>query len=103
VLRLRDADVKQVKALLERVFELEMLHDHRVSIEIMPHVAMVVVIGENMKGTPGIAGRSFGALGRKGINLIAIAQGSSEISISFAVKSSEVKDAVQAIHDEFEL
>ena len=99
----RDPDVKPVKALLEKVFELEMLHDQRVSVEIMPHVAMIVVIGENMKGTPGIAGRSFGALGRKGINLIAIAQGSSEISISFAVKSAEVKDAVQAIHDEFQL
>ncbi|MGH9445460.1 MAG: aspartate kinase [Terriglobia bacterium] len=99
----RDADLRQVKALLEKVFELEMLHDQRVSIEIMPHVAIVVAIGENMKGTPGIAGRSFGALGRKGINLIAIAQGSSEISISFAVKASEVKEAVQAIHDEFQL
>lgn len=100
---IRDTDLKPAKALLEKVFELEMLHDNRVSIETMPHVAIVVAIGENMKGTPGIAGRSFGALGRKGINLIAIAQGSSEISISFAVKSSEVKEAVQAIHDEFEL
>jgi aspartokinase/homoserine dehydrogenase 1 len=99
----REGDLKPVRALLERVFELEMLHDNRVSIETMPHVAIVVAIGENMKGTPGIAGRSFGALGRKGINLIAIAQGSSEISISFAVKSAEVKEAVQAIHDEFEL
>lgn len=99
----RDADLKPVKTLLEKVFELEMLHDRRVSIETMPHVAIVVAIGENMKGTPGIAGRSFGALGRKGINLIAIAQGSSEISISFAVKSSDVKEAVQGIHDEFQL
>ncbi len=99
----RDADLKRVKTILEKAFELEMLHDQRVSIEVMPHVAIVVAIGENMKGTPGIAGRSFGALGRKGINLIAIAQGSSEISISFAVKSSDVREAVQAIHDEFHL
>ena len=99
----READLKSVKAFLERVFELEILHDNRVSIETVAHVAIVVAIGENMKGTPGIAGRSFAALGRKGINVIAIAQGSSEISISFAVKSSEVKEAVQSIHDEFEL
>ncbi|HEX5481636.1 MAG TPA: aspartate kinase, partial [Terriglobia bacterium] len=99
----RESDLKRVKAHLERVFELEMLHDNRASIEVMPHVAMVVMIGENMKGTPGIAGRAFSALGREGINIIAIAQGSSEISISFAVKASEVKEAVQAIHEEFQL
>ncbi len=97
------ADLARVKAHLEQVFELELLHDQRASIEIMPHVAIVVAIGENMKGTPGIAGRAFSALGRKGINIIAIAQGASEISISFAVKASEVKDAVQAIHEEFQL
>jgi aspartate kinase len=69
----------------------------------MPHVAIVVAIGENMKGTPGLAGRAFGALGRRAINIIAIAQGSSELSISFAVKSSDVKEAVRAIHEEFQL
>ncbi|MGH9454540.1 MAG: aspartate kinase, partial [Terriglobia bacterium] len=70
----REPDLKRVKAKLEKVFELEMMHDHMVSIETMPHVAIVVTIGENMKGTPGIAGRAFAALGRKGINIIAIAQ-----------------------------
>ncbi len=99
----RDSDLKRVKAKLEKVFELEIMHDHMVAIEVMPHVAIVVTIGENMKGTPGIAGRAFTALGRKGINIIAIAQGSSELSISFAVKSNEVKEAVMAVHEEFEL
>ncbi|MGH9405297.1 MAG: aspartate kinase [Terriglobia bacterium] len=98
-----DKDLKRIKAQLDRAFELEVLHDHRASIEVMPHVAVVVMIGENMKGTPGLAGRAFSALGRRGINIIAIAQGSSEISISFAVKSSEVKDSVQAVHEEFAL
>jgi aspartokinase len=69
----------------------------------MPKIAIVVAIGENMKGTPGIAGRAFSALGRRGINIIAIAQGSSELSISFAVKSTDVKEAVKAIHEEFQL
>jgi bifunctional aspartokinase / homoserine dehydrogenase 1 len=99
----REPDLKHVKAKLEKVFELEMMHDHMVTIEVMPHVAIVVTIGENMKGTPGIAGRAFAALGRKGINIIAIAQGSSELSISFAVKSGDVKEAVMAVHQEFEL
>ncbi len=98
-----DADVSRIKEQLEKTFELEMLHDDRVSIEVMPHVAIVVAVGENMKGLPGIAGRAFGALGKRGINIIAIAQGSSEISISFAVKASDVKEAVKAIHEEFKL
>jgi len=98
-----DADLRRVKANLEKAFELEMLHDYMGAIEVMPHVAIVVAIGENMKGTPGIAGRAFSALGRRGTNIIAIAQGSSELSISFAVKSSDVKEAVNAIHEEFRL
>ena len=69
----------------------------------MSDVAIIVAIGENMKGTPGISGRMFGSLGRCGINIIAIAQGSSELSISFAVKSSDVKEGVKAIHEEFGL
>ena len=80
-----------------------MLHDYVAALEVVPHVAIVVAIGENMRGTPGIAGRAFGSLGRHGINLIAIAQGSSELSISFAMKSSEVREAVKAVHEEFQL
>ncbi len=98
-----DADVRRVKTQLEKTFELELLHDDRVSIEVMPHVAIVVMVGENMKGTPGISGRAFASLGAHGINIIAIAQGSSELSISFAVKAADVKEAVKAIHQEFTL
>jgi len=100
---LHDADLRRVKTHLEKTFELEMLHDDRVTIEVMPHVAIVVMIGENMKGTPGLSGRAFASLGHRGINIIAIAQGSSELSISFAVKASDVKEAVNAIHEEFKL
>jgi aspartokinase/homoserine dehydrogenase 1 len=98
-----DADLLPVRAALEKAFELEMLHDYIAPPEVVPQVAIVVAVGENMKGTPGIAGRAFGALGRRGINIIAIAQGSSELSISLAVRSSDVKEAVAAIHQEFEL
>jgi len=102
-LAVHDADLRRVQNQLEKSFELELLHDYLAAIEVMPHVAIVVAIGENMKGTPGIAGRAFGALGRRGLNIIAIAQGSSELSISFAVKSPDVKEAVKAIHEEFKL
>jgi aspartokinase/homoserine dehydrogenase 1 len=100
---IHDSDLPRVKARLEKTFELEMLHEYVGTLEVMPKIAIVVAVGENMKGTPGIAGRAFGALGAKGINIIAIAQGSSELSISFAVKSSDVKDAVKAVHEEFQL
>lgn len=100
---LHDADLPRVRARLEKTFELEMLHEYVGTLEVMPKIAIIVAVGENMKGTPGIAGRAFSALGKKGINIIAIAQGSSELSISFAVKSSDVKEAVKAIHDEFQL
>jgi bifunctional aspartokinase / homoserine dehydrogenase 1 len=97
------ADLPRVKAELEKAFELEILHDYVGMLEVMPDVAIVVTVGENMKGTPGITGRAFGALGRKRINIIAIAQGSSELSISFAIKSSDMKEAVNSIHEEFHL
>jgi aspartate kinase len=100
---IHEGDLPRVKARLEKTFELEMLHEYVGTLEVMPKIAIVVAVGENMKGTPGIAGRAFSALGRRGINIIAIAQGSSELSISFAVKSADVKEAVQAIHEEFQL
>ena len=57
------------------------------------------VVGEGMIRTPGVAGRVFGALGRKGINVIAIAQGSSEVSISLVVDAADAEAAVQALHE----
>jgi len=62
-------------------------------------VVIATVVGEGMKSTPGVAGQIFSALGRHNINVIAIAQGSSEVSISFVVKSEDVRPAIQALHD----
>jgi bifunctional aspartokinase / homoserine dehydrogenase 1 len=100
---IRHADLACIQERIGKTFELELLHEYVGPVEVMRDVAIVVAVGENMKGTPGIAGRAFGALGKHGINIIAIAQGSSELSISFAVKSADVKEAVKAIHAEFEL
>jgi aspartate kinase len=66
-------------------------------------VAIVAAVGKGMKNTPGIAAKVFSALGRRGINVISIAQGSSEYNISLVVTEDEVEDAVRAIHSEFEL
>jgi aspartate kinase len=97
------ADEARVRARLEKAFEIEMRHDYVAAIEVMPQVGILVAVGEKMKGTPGITGRMFGALGRRGINVIAIAQGSSELSVSLAVQSGEVAEAVRTIHSEFQL
>jgi aspartokinase len=56
-----------------------------------------------MRGTPGIAGRTFNALGREKVNLIAIAQGSSECNISFVIEEQAVKTALNTTHREFGL
>ncbi len=67
------------------------------------NVAIVAAVGENMRGTPGIAGRAFSTLGREGISIIAIAQGSSEYNISCVVEASAMQRAVRALHAEFGL
>lgn len=67
------------------------------------NVAIVAVVGENMRGIPGVAGRTFGALGREGVNIIAIAQGSSEYNISLVVEAGSMQRAVTTLHKEFAL
>jgi aspartate kinase len=66
-------------------------------------VCVVAVVGAGMKGTPGVASRIFTAIARKGINIRMIAQGSSELNISFVVKEIDEEEAVRAIHEEFKL
>ncbi len=63
-------------------------------------VVIVTVVGAGMRGTPGVAARTFGALGQANINVVAIAQGSSECSISLAVVADNAANAVQQIHSE---
>jgi aspartate kinase len=69
-------------------------------VQVEEDVAIVAVIGANMKGHPGVATRVFGAVANRGINVIAIAQGSSELSISFIVKGDAGPEAVRALHDD---
>lgn len=64
-------------------------------------LATVAVVGENMKHTPGIAGKLFGTLGRSGISVIACAQGASETNISFVINQNYLRKALNVIHDSF--
>jgi aspartate kinase len=62
-------------------------------------VSIVTVVGAGMRHTPGVAGKVFGQLGDRGVNVLAIAQGSSEVSISLVVDSDDTENAVKALHE----
>ena len=64
-------------------------------------LATIAIVGENMKHTPGIAGKLFGALGRSGISIIACAQGASDTNISFVVQQDYLRKSLNVIHDSF--
>jgi aspartokinase/homoserine dehydrogenase 1 len=90
------------KALRDALYE--DVHQHDLEhIKVNRNVAIVAAVGENMAGTPGIAGRVFSTLGKEAINIIAIAQGSSEYNISFLVESGGMEKAVKALHQAFGL
>lgn len=72
-------------------------------VHVEQQIAVLAVVGLGMKGTPGIAARVFSAMSRKKINILAIAQGSSELNISVVLRESDVKSALQELHGEFRL
>jgi len=97
------ADAPQTLKALRSAFAADLKHHDVEHITVDPNIAIVAVVGEKMRGTPGIAGRTFSVLGRRGINIIAIAQGSSEYNVSFVVEAGAMSDAVRAVHGEFDL
>ncbi|ABK78045.1 aspartokinase [Cenarchaeum symbiosum A] len=72
-------------------------------LEVTPDVAIVALIGSGMRGTVGIASRVFGAAASKGLNVVMITQGSSELNLAFVVGDDDCWEAVRALHDEFGL
>jgi aspartokinase/homoserine dehydrogenase 1 len=97
------ADEKRTLTALRNAFAPEITEQTVEHVSANPNVAVVAVVGENMRGIPGVAGRTFGALGREGVNVIAIAQGSSEYNISLVVEQSAMQRALVALHAEFRL
>lgn len=97
------ADAQRTVEALRREFAQDLAHHNVEHITTDPNIAIVAVVGENMRGIPGIAGKTFSALGRDGVNLIAIAQGSSESNISFVIEEKAVKTALLTTHREFGL
>jgi aspartate kinase len=88
---------------LRKEFAQDLAHEVVDHITLDPNVAIVAVVGENMRGTPGVAGKTFNALGQEKVNLIAIAQGSSETNISFVVDDKSMQAALKVLHREFKL
>jgi bifunctional aspartokinase / homoserine dehydrogenase 1 len=97
----RNADAEEAVRMLQLEFksEIEMGEINKIFSE--NDLATVAIVGENMKRTPGIAGKLFGTLGRNGINVIACAQGASETNISFVTNVSSLRKALNVIHDSF--
>ena len=97
------ADAQRTVEALRKEFAHDLAHHKVEHITVDSNIAIVAVVGENMRGTPGIAGKTFNALGRENVNLIAIAQGSSECNISFVIEEKAVKTALLTTHREFGL
>lgn len=96
----RQAELKPALEGLEQVFELELVHGYVKPIQVDTDVSLMAVVGEGMHGTPGLAGRVFTAISRQKINIIAIAQGSSELTIVVVVHRDGLDRAVRAVHEE---
>lgn len=83
--------------------ETELLGKMIKKVDVTVDVSIIALIGSGMRGITGVASKVFTAIARRGVNVIMIAQGSSELNIAFVVKDSDCNAAVQALHEEFEL
>ncbi|MGQ8338575.1 bifunctional aspartate kinase/homoserine dehydrogenase I [Sunxiuqinia sp. A32] len=82
-------------------FEREIAAQQISKIEIETGLSIVAIVGENMKHTTGIAGKLFNTIGKNGINIVAIAQGASELNISWVVKDSDLRKTLNVVHESF--
>lgn len=102
-LLVRKHDLEPALEALESNLSIELAHGYLKPIEVDHNVGLIAVVGEGMRGTPGLAGRVFTAISREQINIIAIAQGSSEITIGIVVRVDGLERAVRAVHEECQL
>ncbi len=93
-------DLEKAQKSINQEFEYEFLTKRIENIGIENEVSILAVVGENMKHSEGLAGKVFHALGRVGVNIMAIAQGSSELNISMVIKKVNLSKAINAIHND---
>jgi bifunctional aspartokinase / homoserine dehydrogenase 1 len=97
---IRLEELERVIEHLEEELAIELAHGYVRPIEVERNVGLLAIVGEGMRGTPGLAGRIFTAISRENINIIAIAQGSSELTIAVVVRKEGLEKAVRAVHAE---
>lgn len=97
----QESDAEAAVKVLHEEFSKEIETGALYPMNVEKGLATVAIVGENMKHTPGIAGKLFGALGRNGISVIACAQGASETNISFVVNSKLLRKCLNVLHDAF--
>jgi aspartate kinase len=97
---IRSQELPAALEALKDSLELELAHNYLRPIEVDENVGLLAVVGEGMHGTPGLAGRIFTAISREKVNIIAIAQGSSELTIAIVVHRDGLEKAVRAVHAE---
>jgi aspartate kinase len=96
----RKSELERATEFLEQDLALELAHGYLKPLQVDTDVGLIAVVGEGMRGTPGLAGRIFTAISRRQINIIAIAQGSSELTIAIVVRRAGLEQAVRAVHEE---
>ncbi len=92
---------ENVKTILDREFATEIAHGHIDNIAIERDLSVIATVGEGMKKSSGIAGKLFSVLGKNGVNIVAVAQGSSEINISVVINKNNLSKALNALHNIF--
>ena len=97
----RDEDATRAVEVLNIEFAKEIVTGAMFPMQAEHGLATIAIVGENMKHTPGIAGKLFGTLGRSGISVIACAQGASETNISFVVDAKYLRKSLNVLHDSF--
>jgi bifunctional aspartokinase / homoserine dehydrogenase 1 len=96
----RDEELERTLQALEGALALELAHGYVKPVQVNDTVGLLAVVGEGMQGKPGLAGRIFTAISREQVNIIAIAQGSSEVTIAIVVRRDGLEKAVRAVHHE---
>lgn len=95
------ASAEKAETAIRQEFEREIQLDQINKITIENNLAIVAIVGENMKHATGVAGKLFNTIGKNGINIIAIAQGASELNISWVVKVSDLRKTLNVVHESF--
>lgn len=97
----KEEDGQKALDIIKKNLEADKIHGSYIDVAIEKEMAIIAVVGSRMRMTPGISARIFAALGNNDINVVATAQGGSELNVSVIVKDKDVKKGVQALHDEF--